>query len=160
MHTYYNSALKPDISAHELGTPRVCAKIVIKFVCIFTLSPTHTHILEPCISAYTNCDELCVCVCVCVRERERERERERRWGMCYPLFVCVLSFLFFIALSLSLSLFLSHSRTHHNLMSSHIGDESVCIHKSAQGMAGVAVRGGGLGSSTIFKKFNEPYAPL
>jgi len=159
VHTYYNSALKPDISAHELGTPRVCAKIVIKFVCIFTLSPTHTHILEPCISAYTNCDELCVCVCVCVRERERERERETLGNVLLLVCVCTVFLVLYRTFSLSLSLFLSHSRTHHNLMSSRIGDESVCIHKSAQGMAGVAVRGGGLGSSTIFKKFNEPYAP-
>jgi len=40
---------------------------------------------------------------------------------------------------------------------------SVCVHRGhcqyAWSVHSVAWRGGGLGSSTIFKKFNEPYAP-
>ena len=37
--------------------------------------------------------------------------------------------------------------------------ESVCVCVCVTERAGISERGGNLGSSTILKKFNEPYAP-
>ena len=68
--------------------------------------------------------------CVCVRERDRERDREIEEEYLERLSKHFFDiFLLFVIID-------RYSRQYIGLM-----------------------RGGGLGSSTIFKKFNEPYAP-
>jgi len=80
---------------------------------------------------------------------------------CNPLQLCHhLQFARTVCRALSLSFSLSSS--HHNKKTHVIPDMSFWLHSPhIDDMSSCPPyrRGGGLGSSTIFKKFNEPYAP-
>ena len=98
---------------------------------------THMHesragVLHMCVHRCRRNLSVCVCACVCV-------VITYEWVRCVAVYMC----------------------------RNHIWMSEVCcrVFIAAKGISecvavpGIARRGGGLGSSTIFKKFNEPYAP-